>query len=304
LVGSALVRRLQAKGYNNIVTRTHAELELRDQIAVQAFFSEEKPAYVVLAAAKVGGIYANNTYPAEFIEDNLLIQNNVIHNAWKNNVQRLLFLGSSCIYPKNAPQPMTEDCLLTGPLEPTNRPYALAKIAGIEMCHAYNRQYGTKYMAAMPTNLYGPNDNYDLNNSHVLPALIRKMHEAKQSGANEVVVWGTGTPKREFLYSEDMADACIFLLEQGEDALSSLFNDEKPPLVNIGCGEDLTIKELAELVAEVVGFKGALTFDTSKPDGTMRKVMDVSRINNLGWKRTMLLKDGIALSYQDMLGKI
>ncbi len=304
LVGSALVRRLQVKGYTNIVTRTHAELELRDQSAVQDFFAAEKPDYVILAAAKVGGIYANNTYPAEFIHDNLLIQNNVIHSAYQHQVERLLFLGSSCIYPKNAPQPMTEDCLLTGPLEPTNRPYALAKIAGIEMCHAYNRQYGTKYMAAMPTNLYGPNDNYDLNNSHVLPALIRKMHEAKQSGANEVVVWGTGTPKREFLYSEDMADACIFLLEQGEDILSSLLNDEKPPLVNIGCGEDLTIKELAELVADVVGFNGALTFDTSKPDGTMRKVMDVSRINNLGWKRTMLLKDGIALSYQDMLGKI
>jgi len=304
LVGSALVRRLQAKGYTNIVTRTHAELELRDQVAVQAFFTAEKPDYVILAAAKVGGIYANNTYPAEFIHDNLLIQNNVIHSAYQHNVERLLFLGSSCIYPKNAPQPMTEECLLTGPLEPTNRPYALAKIAGIEMCHAYNRQYGTKYMAAMPTNLYGPNDNYDLNNSHVLPALIRKMHEAKQSGAKEVVVWGTGTPKREFLYSEDMADACIFLLEQGEDKLASLFNEALPPLVNIGCGEDITIKELAEMVAEVVGFKGNLTFDTSKPDGTMRKVMDVSRINKLGWKRTMQLKDGIGLSYQDLLSKI
>jgi len=298
------VRRLQAKGYTNIVTRTHAELELRDQVAVQAFFTAEKPDYVILAAAKVGGIHANNTYPAEFIHDNLLIQNNVIHSAYQHKVERLLFLGSSCIYPKNAPQPMTEECLLTGPLEPTNRPYALAKIAGIEMCHAYNRQYGTKYMAAMPTNLYGPNDNYDLNNSHVLPALIRKMHEAKQSGAKEVVVWGTGTPKREFLYSEDMADACIFLLEQGEDKLASLFNEALPPLVNIGCGEDLTIKELAEMVAEVVGFKGNLTFDTSKPDGTMRKVMDVSRINKLGWKRTMQLKDGIGLSYQDMLSKI
>lgn len=304
LVGSALVRRLQAKGYNNLVLRTHAELDLRNQAAVQTFFATEKPEYVILAAAKVGGIYANNTYPAEFIEDNLLIQNNVIHNAWKNNATRLLFLGSSCIYPKNAPQPMTEECLLTGPLEPTNRPYALAKIAGIEMCHAYNRQYGTKYMAAMPTNLYGPNDNYDLNNSHVLPALIRKMHEAKQREAKEVVVWGTGTPKREFLYSEDMADACIFLLEQGDDKLACLFNEEHPPLVNIGCGEDLTIRELAELVAEVVGFKGELTFDTSKPDGTMRKVMDVSRINALGWKRQMLLKDGIGLSYQDMLRKI
>jgi len=301
LVGSALVRRLQAKGYTNLVTRTHAELELRDQKAVQAFFETEKPDYVILAAAKVGGIHANNTYPAEFIHDNLVIQNNVIHSAYQNTVERLLFLGSSCIYPKNAPQPMTEDCLLTGPLEPTNRPYALAKIAGIEMCHAYNRQYGTKYMAAMPTNLYGPNDNYDLNNSHVLPALIRKMHEAKQCGAKEVVVWGTGTPKREFLYSEDMADACIFLLEQGEDKLASLFNEDLPPLVNIGCGEDLTIKELAESVADVVGFKGDLTFDTSKPDGTMRKVMDVSRINKLGWQRTVQLKDGLALSYKNFL---
>ena len=304
LAGSAIVRRLQAKGYNNLVTRAHAELELRNQAAVQDFFADEKPDYVILAAAKVGGIYANNTYPAEFIQDNLVIQSNVIHSAYQNKVERLLFLGSSCIYPKNAPQPMTEDCLLTGPLEPTNRPYALAKIAGIEMCHAYNRQYGTRYMAAMPTNLYGPNDNYDLNNSHVLPALIRKMHEAKQRGDKEVVVWGTGTPRREFLYSEDMADACIFLLEQGEDKFASLFNDEQPPLVNIGCGEDLTIRELAELVAAVVGFKGNLTFDTSKPDGTMRKVMDVSRINALGWKRKMQLKDGIALSYQDMLSKI
>jgi len=300
LVGSALVRRLQAYGYSNLVTRTHAELELRDQAAVQAFFAKEKPEYVILAAAKVGGIHANNTYPAEFIHDNLVIQTNIIHSAWQNKVRRLLFLGSSCIYPKNAPQPMKEECLLTGPLEPTNRPYALAKIAGIEMCWSYNRQYGTRYMAAMPTNLYGPNDNYDLNNSHVLPALIRKMHEAKQSGAKEVVVWGTGTPKREFLYSEDMADACIYLLEQAEGKLASLFNDEQPPLVNIGCGEDLTIRELAELVAAVVGFKGNLTFDTSKPDGTMRKVMDVSRINALGWKRKMQLQDGIALSYQDM----
>jgi GDP-L-fucose synthase len=304
LVGSALVRRLIAKGYSNILGRTHAELDLRNQSDVQAFFAVEKPEFVILAAAKVGGIYANNTYPAEFIEDNLLIQNNVIHNAWKNNVKRLLFLGSSCIYPKQAPQPMKEEYLLTGPLEPTNRPYALAKIAGIEMCHAYNRQYGTRYLAAMPTNLYGPNDNYDLNNSHVLPALLRKMHEAKLNNANEAVVWGTGTPKREFLYSEDMADACIHLLEQGEDKLASLFNNEQPPLVNIGSGEDLTIRELAELVAEIVGFKGKLTFDTTKPDGTMRKVMDVSRINALGWKYKMQLRDGIRLSYKDMLSKI
>jgi GDP-L-fucose synthase len=301
LVGSALVSRLQARGYHNLVLRTHAELELRDQAAVQAFFAQEKPEYVILAAAKVGGIHANNTYPAEFIHDNLVIQSNVIHSAWQNNVTRLLFLGSSCIYPKNAPQPMTEECLLTGPLEPTNRPYALAKIAGIEMCHAYNRQYGTKYMAAMPTNLYGPNDNYDLNNSHVLPALIRKMHEAKQRGDKDVVVWGTGTPKREFLYSEDMADACIYLLEQAEDKLSSLFNNEQPPLVNIGCGEDLTIRELAELAAEVVGFKGSLTFDSSKPDGTKRKVMDVSKIRNLGWKEKIELRRGIALAYEDYL---
>ncbi|GAB1234055.1 GDP-L-fucose synthase [Ferrigenium sp. UT5] len=304
LVGSALVRRLKARGYHNLVVRTHAELDLTDQHAVRAFFEAEKPEVVLLAAAKVGGIHANNTYPAEFIRDNLVIQSNVIHSAYQNKVQRLLFLGSSCIYPKNAPQPMKEECLLTGPLELTNRPYALAKIAGIEMCWSYNRQYGTRYMAAMPTNLYGPNDNYDLNNSHVLPALIRKMHEAKQRGDKEVVVWGTGTPKREFLYSEDMAGACIYLLEQAEGKLAGLFNNDQPPLVNIGCGEDLTIRELAERVAEVVGFKGNLTFDPSKPDGTMRKVMDVSRINALGWTHTMPLKKGIELSYQDMLSKI
>ena len=304
LVGSALVRCLEKRGYRNLVLRTHAELELRDQAAVRAFFAEEKPEYVILAAAKVGGIHANNTYPAEFIHDNLVIQTNVIHSAWQHNVNRLLFLGSSCIYPKQAPQPMTEECLLTGPLEPTNRPYALAKIAGIEMCWSYNRQYGTKYMAAMPTNLYGPNDNYDLSNSHVLPALIRKMHEAKQRDDKEVVVWGTGTPRREFLYSDDMADACLYLLEQPEDKVSGLFNNEHPPLVNIGCGEDLTIRELAELVAEVVGFKGSLTFDTGKPDGTMRKVMDVSRISALGWKRKIPLKEGVALAYRDMLSQI
>ncbi len=303
LVGSALVSRLQARGYNNLVLRTHAELELRDQAAVRAFFAQEKPEYVILAAAKVGGIHANNTYPAEFIHDNLVIQSNVIHSAWQNNVSRLLFLGSSCIYPKQAPQPMKEECLLTGPLEPTNRPYALAKIAGIEMCWSYNRQYGTRYMAAMPTNLYGPNDNYDLNNSHVLPALIRKMHEAKQRGDKEVVVWGTGTPKREFLYSEDMADACIYLLEQAEGKLAGLFNNEQPPLVNIGCGEDLTIRELAELAAEVVGFKGSLTFDTSKPDGTMRKVMDVSRIRNMGWDPKVDLRRGISLAYEEYLDR-
>jgi GDP-L-fucose synthase len=304
LVGSALIRQLKSRGYHNLLLRTHAELELRDQAAVKAFFAAEKPEYVILAAAKVGGIHANSTYPAEFIYDNLAIQSNIIHSAWQSKVDRLLFLGSSCIYPKECLQPIKEEYLLTGPLESTNRPYAVAKIAGVEMCHAYNRQYGTRYIAAMPTNLYGLGDNYDLNNSHVLPALIRKMHEAKQRGDKEVVVWGTGTPKREFLYSDDMADACIYLLEQADAILASLFNDENPPLVNIGCGEDLTIRELAELVAEVVGYKGSLTFDTTKPNGTMRKLMDVSRINALGWKRKMLLKDGIKISFQDMLIKI
>ena len=303
LVGSALVRGLAAKGYNNLVLRTHGELELQDQVAVRAFFAREKPEYVILAAAKVGGIHANNTFPAEFIHDNLVIQSNVIHSAWQNNVSRLLFLGSSCIYPRQAPQPMQEECLLTGPLEPTNRPYALAKIAGIEMCWSYNRQYGTRYMAAMPTNLYGPNDNYDLNNSHVLPALIRKMHEAKQRNDKEVVVWGTGTPRREFLYSEDMADACIYLLEQPENRLGSLFNNEQPPLVNIGCGEDLTIRELAEMVARIVGFKGSLTFDTSKPDGTLRNVMDVSKLRMVGWAPKIGLDRGISLAYADYLDR-
>ena len=304
LVGSALIRQLKSRGYNNLLLRTHAELELRDQAAVQAFFAAEKPEYVLLAAAKVGGIQANNTYPAEFIHDNLVIQSNIIHSAWQHNVDRLLFLGSSCIYPKECPQPMKEEYLLTGPLEPTNRPYAVAKIAGIEMCHAYNRQYGTKFMAAMPTNLYGPNDNYDLNNSHVMPALIRKMHEARQRGDNEVVVWGTGTPKREFLYSDDMADACLYLLEQPESKLSGLFNDERPPLVNIGCGEDLSIRELAEMIAEVVGYSGKLVFDATKPDGTMRKLMDVSRMKSLGWVASTSLRKGIFTAYQSYLEKV
>jgi GDP-L-fucose synthase len=303
LVGSALVRCLAARGYNNLVLRTHSELDLQDQVAVRAFFAREKPEYVILAAAKVGGIHANNTYPAEFIHDNLVIQSNVIHSAWQHKVDRLLFLGSSCIYPKQAPQPMQEDCLLTGPLEPTNRPYALAKIAGIEMCWSYNRQYGTRYMAAMPTNLYGPNDNYDLNNSHVLPALIRKMHEATQRGDKEVVVWGTGTPRREFIYSDDMADACIFLLNLSDKEFNSVLNPQSPPLVNIGCGEDLTIRELAELVAGIVGFKGSLTFDTSKPDGTLRKVMDVSKLRVIGWAPKIGLDRGISLAYADFLDR-
>lgn len=297
------MRGLQARGYKNLITRTHAELDLTDQNAVRSFFVQEKPEYVLLAAAKVGGIHANNTYPAEFIQQNLAIQTNVIHESWRNNVTRLLFLGSSCIYPKDCPQPIKEDYLLTSALEPTNRSYALAKIAGVEMCHAYNRQYGTKYIAAMPTNLYGPNDNYDLNNSHVLPALIRKMHEAKESGAREVVVWGTGTPKREFLYGDDMADACLFLLEQPEEKLQSLFNNETPPLVNVGCGKDLTIKELAELIKRTVGFTGSLTFDTSKPDGAMRKLMDVSRLSSLGWKATTPLDSGVANAYRTFLNQ-
>jgi GDP-L-fucose synthase len=301
LVGSALIRQLKSRGYNNLLLRTHSELELRDQAAVQAFFAAEKPACVILAAAKVGGIHANNTYPAEFIYDNLAIQSNIIHSAWQHKVERLLFLGSSCIYPKECPQPMKEEYLLTGPLEPTNRPYALAKIAGIEMCHAYNRQYGTKYIAVMPTNLYGPGDNYDLNNSHVLPALMRKMHEAKQRGDKEIIVWGTGNPKREFLYSDDMADACLYFMEQLEVKFSDLFNDEHPPLVNIGCGEDLTIRELAVTIAEVVGFSGKLVFDSTKPDGTMRKLMDVSRLKHMGWEAKTGLRKGIVASYQSYL---
>jgi GDP-L-fucose synthase len=304
LVGSALMRQLAVKGYRNLVTRTHAELDLTEQVAVCEFFAAEKPEYVLLAAAKVGGIHANNTYPAEFIRQNLAIQSNVIHEAWRNNVQRLLFLGSSCIYPKDCPQPIKEEYLLTGPLEPTNRPYALAKIAGVEMCHAYNRQYGTRYLAAMPTNLYGPNDNYDLNNSHVLPALIRKMHEAKLGGEKEVIVWGTGTPMREFLYSDDMADACIYLLERPEHEVRELFDEAYPPLVNIGCGEDLTIRELAETIAGIVGYGGRIRFDSTKPDGALRKLMDVSRISTLGWQSKMPLKEGIAQAYRDMLGNL
>lgn len=299
LAGSALMLCLRTKGYTNLITRTHAELDLTEQAAVRDFFAAEKPEYVLLAAARVGGIHANSTYPAEFIHQNLAIQTNVIHEAWRSGVRRLLFLGSSCIYPKECPQPIKEEYLLTGPLEFTNRPYAVAKIAGIEMCHAYNRQYGTRYIAAMPTNLYGPGDNYDLNNSHVLPALIRKMHEAKQRVDSEVAVWGTGTPRREFLYSRDMAEACLYLLEQPEEKLQVLFSNERPPLVNIGCGEDLSIRELAVLVREITGFAGKLTFDGSKPDGTMRKLLDVGRLEALGWKASTSLENGIKLAYDD-----
>ncbi|MGZ8963406.1 GDP-L-fucose synthase family protein [Methylomagnum sp.] len=308
LVGSAIVRRL-ADIYgtsNHVITRTHDELDLTDQAATDAFFEAEKPDYVFLAAAKVGGIHANNTYPAEFIRDNLVIQSNIIHAAWRNHVSRLLFLGSSCIYPKLAPQPLKEECLLTGSLEPTNRPYALAKIAGIEMCWSYNRQYGTKFLAVMPTNLYGPGDNYHPENSHVIPALIRKFHEAKQRGEPDVVVWGSGTPLREFLYSEDMADACVHLMNLPDESFDSLLGSDEsqtgrfePPLVNIGVGEDVTIRELAEIIKDVIGCQGNLVFDPTKPDGTPRKLMDVSRLNGMGWKAKTTLRDGLATAYMD-----
>lgn len=301
LVGSALVRRLKAKGYHNLVTRTHAELDLTNQTAVCDFFAKEKPEYVFLAAARVGGIVANNSYPAEFIYSNLSIQNNVIHSAWENDVKRMIFLGSSCIYPKECPQPIKEEYLLTGPLETTNRPYAIAKIAGVEMCHAYNRQYQTKYLAAMPTNLYGPGDSYDLNNSHVLPALIRKMHEAKMSGSPEVILWGSGTPKREFLYVEDLADALVFLITLDEASYAKLITPTAWPMINIGAGEDSTIRELAEVIADVVGYQGTFKQDTSKPDGTMRKVLDVSKIQSFGWKAETGLKEGIARTYKNFV---
>jgi GDP-L-fucose synthase len=302
LAGSALVRRLRAAGYEDLVLRTHAELELTDAAAVRRFFEAERPQHVILAAAKVGGILANDSMPAEFIHENLAIQTNVIHEAWRAGVKRLLFLGSSCIYPRDCPQPMKEEHLLTGPLEPTNRPYALAKIAGIEMCSAYNRQYGTQYLAVMPTNMYGPGDNYDLQTSHVLPALIRKAHEAKSRGDGDLVVWGTGKPRREFLYSDDMADACVALLQLDEKRFRSAL-DTYPPLVNIGCGADLTIRELAESVCEVVGFKGALRFDASKPDGTPRKLLDVSRMRQLGWSSRIGMQEGVALAYRDFLSR-
>jgi GDP-L-fucose synthase len=304
LVGSALVRRLQAAGYDNLLLRERNELDLRDQQAVASFFAKERPEYVFLAAAKVGGILANSTYPADFVAQNLMIQTNVIDASYRVGVRRLLFLGSSCIYPRMAPQPLKEEYLLTGPLEPTNRPYALAKIAGIEMCWSYNRQYGTEFLAAMPTNLYGPGDYYDLNNSHVIPGLIRKMHEAKVGGAAEVVIWGTGNARREFLYSDAAADACIFLLNQPEAQFKEVTQDnETAPIVNIGCGDDITVAELAKLVAEVVGFVGRLKFDTSKPDGTPRKLMDIGRLRKFGWNPppAKSLRDGLQKAYRDYL---
>ena len=297
LVGSAIHTELQQQGYTNILTRTRAELDLLNTNAVNEFFAQEKPEFVFLAAAKVGGILANNTYPADFIRENLIIQTNIIESAHQVNVKRLLFLGSSCIYPKLAPQPMPESCLLTGPLEPTNRPYAIAKIAGIEMCWSYNRQHKTKYLAAMPTNLYGPNDNFDLNNSHVLPALIRKTAEAIQSGAKQITIWGTGTPRREFLYADDLAAACIFLLNLSDLSFQSLLVKDAPPLINIGTGEDITIRELAETIARVLGFTGTFVFDTTKPDGTPRKLMDVSRLHSLGWHYSTSLEQGIRLTW-------
>lgn len=297
LVGSAICRGLEQSGYSNLLLRTHAELDLADRTAVRAFFQQQQPEYIFLAAAKVGGILANNTYPADFIRDNLEIQTNVIDASYRIGAKRLLFLGSSCIYPKLAPQPMKEEYLLTGALEPTNRAYALAKIAGIEMCWSYNRQYGTKFLAAMPTNLYGLADNFDLNSSHVLPALIRKAATAKKNGGASIDVWGTGTPRRELLYSDDLAEACIFLMNLPEDKLATLLSDNEPPLINIGTGEDLTIRELAELVCRVVGFEGQLTFDTSRPDGTPRKLLDVTRIQSLGWHARTPLEDGIRRVY-------
>lgn len=303
LAGSAIVRKLTEKGYNNILTRTHTELDLIDQAATQLFFGREKPDYVFLAAAKVGGILANNTYPAEFIQQNLAIQTNVIHESHRIGVRRLLFLGSSCIYPRDCPQPIKEEYLLTGPLEPTNRSYALAKIAGIEMCWSYNRQYGTKFLAAMPTNLFGPGDNYDLAGSHVLPALIRKTHEAKQRGDEEVVVWGSGTPKREFLYSDDLGEASVFLMGLPEDRFDTLTAADRTPLINIGSGEDHSINDLARQVADVVGFKGRLRFDTTKPDGTPRKLLEVSRMKHMGWTPKQNLVRGIERAYQDFCNR-
>jgi GDP-L-fucose synthase len=291
MVGSAIVRKLISLGYTNLLTRTSSELDLRNQKQVADFFEVEKPEYVFLAAAKVGGIVANNTYRADFLYENLAIQNNIIHGSYLNKVKKLMFLGSSCIYPKLAPQPLKESYLLSGYLEQTNEPYAIAKIAGIKMCEAYRAQYGCNFISVMPTNLYGTNDNYDLVNSHVLPAMIRKFHEAKEKGASEMTLWGTGSPMREFLHADDLAEACLFLME----------NYNESELVNIGTGEDVTIKNLADLVKQIIGFQGEIVWDTSKPDGTPRKLMDVSKLHGLGWHHKIALEDGIKLAYQDFL---
>jgi len=294
MVGSAIHRKLTAEGFNNFVFRTSSELDLRDQASVKDFFETERPEYVFLAAAKVGGIMANNIYRAEFLFDNLQIQNNIIDSAYRVNVKKLLFLGSSCIYPKLAPQPLHEDSLLTGTLEPTNEPYAIAKIAGIKMCEAYRSQYGCDFISVMPTNLYGPNDNYDLNKSHVLPAMIRKFHEAKEENKPVVELWGTGSPLREFLHADDLADACYFLMQ----------NYSEPGFLNVGVGSDVTIKELAELIRKTVGYEGEVHWNTDKPDGTPRKLMDVSKLHELGWKHQTDLDEGIRITYQDFLQKI
>jgi GDP-L-fucose synthase len=308
LVGSALVRGLRQAGFNELVLRTHAETDLTDPIATEALFAQTTPEYVFLAAAKVGGILANRDFPADFIRDNLAIQNNVVTAAFRHGVKRLLFLGSSCIYPKLAPQPLAESALLTGPLELTNRAYALAKIAGIEMCWSYNRQHGTRYLAAMPTNLYGPGDNYDLAGSHVIPALLRKAHAAKQEGQAELVIWGSGTPMREFLHSDDMAAACIHLMALEDTSFTKMLGSRTtsseefdPPLVNVGSGVEVSIRELAELVCEIVGFQGKLVFDSTKPDGTPRKLMDVSRMAAAGWRNARSLRQGLAETYRDLV---
>ena len=293
MVGSAIVRKLNTEGFNNIIFRTSKELDLRNQNAVNVFFEAEKPDVVVLAAAKVGGINANNVYRAEFLYDNLMIEANIIHAAYKSKVKKLLFLGSSCIYPKMANQPLKEGCLLTGELEPTNEPYAIAKIAGIKLCESYRDQYGCNFISAMPTNLYGPNDNYDLNNSHVLPALLRKFHAAKKEGISEVEIWGTGAPKREFLHVDDLASACFFLLQHYSEK----------DIINIGCGEDISIKNLALIIKEIVGFEGELAFDTSKPDGTPRKLLSIDKLHNLGWKHQIELEEGIKSVYKEVLNK-
>ena len=294
MVGSAIVRKLQQEGYTNLVLKTSAELDLRDQVKVASFFASEKPDYVFLAAAKVGGIVANNTYRADFLYENLAIQNNIIHSSFVHKVTKLMFLGSSCIYPKLAPQPLKESYLLSGYLEETNEPYAIAKIAGIKMCEAYRAQYGCDFISVMPTNLYGPNDNYDLENSHVLPAMIRKFHEAKVQGKESMTLWGTGAPMREFLHADDLAEACVYLMETYSES----------ELVNIGTGIDVTIKELAETVKEIVGFSGSIHWDTTRPDGTPRKLMDVSKLHSLGWSHKIALKEGIALAYQDFLTNV
>lgn len=294
MVGSAIIRRLQADEYTNLIVRTHAELDLTNQVEVAQFLKREKPDYVFGAAAKVGGIHANNTFRAEFIYQNLIMEANIIHAAWQAGIERLLFLGSSCIYPRDCPQPIKEEYLLTGPLEPTNEPYAIAKIAGIKLCENYNYQYGTQYLSVMPTNLYGPNDNYDLNNSHVLPALIRKAHEAKLRGDKSYTVWGSGKPRREFLYVDDMADACVFLMERGI----------RDGLYNVGTGQDVSIRELAETVMNVTGFKGEIIFDVNKPDGTPRKQLNVDRMRNLGWQSKTPLREGVVKAYADFLSRV